>query len=230
MKDVLKKQTLHDEVLELLPWFVNNSLEGQDRSKVMTHLGGCTDCQQERDRLERLQTLVQAEDSEMAEADYKPSFEKLMNRIDANELEKPGQQPPPEMENSQVSLMPVGRFGRSSGWFPYAAAASLVLGIALVILVNRPETVETLNVPTLNSPGLEAGVSRSQRMALTFEENIDSATLRAAFVSTGAYIVSGPDEEGRYVIEIIIDGEQGEDQLIHSMTEVEGVKYASILD
>ncbi len=61
---------------------------------------------------------------------------------------------------------------------------------------------------------------------MIFEEGADSATMRAAFVETGAYIVSGPDEEGRYVIEVVPDGED----LLQSLTSVDGVKYVSRLD
>ena len=232
MKDLIKKQTLHDEVLELLPWFVNSTLEEKERVKVMTHLGDCPTCQKERDRLQQLQALVQQENADST-GDYKPSFEKLMDRIDASESElsvvKEG-----SVENPGLAQV-VAVKRRVHSMLPYAVAASLFVAVGLV-LMNQPEPAETLNVPATTLPSLDpTGGSDNmsqvnQRLMLTFEDQIDSEMLRAAFVSTGAYIVSGPDAEGRYIVEVMANPGQDSDQLIHSMVEVEGVKYAKLID
>lgn len=228
MNDFIKKQTLHAEVLELLPWFVNNSLADKEQVKVMTHLGACAECQQERDRLQQLQALVQKQDPELFGADYKPSFEKLMARIEASETEKNAGDSVHYLAKKaeQISRTRNGL----AGWLPYAAAASVLVGVILVFAVNGPEPTETLNVPATDLSQITAPLSGSQRLMLTFESNLDSEAMRAAFISTGAYIVSGPDAEGRYIVEIKTTEEQDHNELIRSMIEVEGVKYASLVD
>ena len=234
MKDLIKKQTLHDEVLELLPWFVNSTLEGKERIKVMTHLGDCPTCQKERDRLQQLQALVQQENADST-GDYKPSFEKLMDRIDASEsgfsVVKEG-----SVENPKLAQV-VAVKRRVHSMLPYAVAASLFVAVGFV-LMSQPEPAETLNVPATTSPSVDPSAALgtdniprvNQRLMLTFEDQIDSEMLRAAFVSTGAYIVSGPDAEGRYIVEVMANPGQDSDQLIHSIVEVEGVEYAKLID
>nr|MDP9121518.1 zf-HC2 domain-containing protein [Acidobacteriota bacterium] len=37
----------HQRVLELLPWYANDTLEGGERREVEDHLAGCTCCQEE---------------------------------------------------------------------------------------------------------------------------------------------------------------------------------------
>jgi hypothetical protein len=77
---------VHDEYLELLTWYVSESLTDRERIRVMEHLIECTTCRAERDQLQRLQGSVQREDLEVP--DYRFSFSKLMKRIDASELNK----------------------------------------------------------------------------------------------------------------------------------------------
>lgn len=217
MKDLLNRQTVHDEVLDLLPWFVNGTLVDKEQLKVMSHLGECLECQKERDRLQQLQTLVQSDQGEDF-GDYKPAFEKLMDRIDAQEADV------------AVPISAAAQSRSRPNWMPYAAAASLVLGASLLLVLNQPEPAQTLNVPASTQADFGVAPSVSKRMTLMFDENVDSETLRAAFVETGAYIVSGPDADGRYVVEVFISDQADQAELVEAMTQVAGVKYAAVLD
>lgn len=83
---------------------------------------------------------------------------------------------------------------------------------------------ETLNVTS--NIAVDRSEVASHQLRLTFDENVDSETLRAAFVETGAYIVSGPDSEGRYIVEVEHEGAD----ILASMSEVAGVKYVSLVE
>jgi hypothetical protein len=48
----------HREVLELLPWYVNGTLAGGERSKVERHLSECLPCNAVLKEERRLLTLV----------------------------------------------------------------------------------------------------------------------------------------------------------------------------
>ena len=79
MKDTLT----HREAFELLPWYVNRTLEEDERQEVRGHLGNCLVCRREVAFLERLDRAVVAS----PDVDFTPkrAFAGLWQRIDAAE-------------------------------------------------------------------------------------------------------------------------------------------------
>ena len=73
---------VHEEILGLLPWYINESLGEKERGLVMTHLRECPDCRKERDQLQSLQALVKESDRV---PDYQFSYNKLLSRIEEAE-------------------------------------------------------------------------------------------------------------------------------------------------
>jgi hypothetical protein len=67
------------QALELLPWYVNGTLAGEEREEVRRALRSSLTCRLEHARLRRLQALMQQDDSEHAATDR--AFERLMSRI-----------------------------------------------------------------------------------------------------------------------------------------------------
>jgi len=54
----------HREAAELLPWFLNGTLDGLERSRVEGHLAECIACRQEAEDLRHLRAVAQPEDPE----------------------------------------------------------------------------------------------------------------------------------------------------------------------
>ena len=81
-----RQEKRHQEILKLLPWLVNDTLTGKERLRVLNHLNECSECQRERDKLQRLADMV-ANDSEPV-SDYKPAFNRLLTQVDELELER----------------------------------------------------------------------------------------------------------------------------------------------
>lgn len=234
MKATINKQR-HQEVLELIPWLVNDTLTGKERLKVLNHLNECEVCQAERDRLQELATLVRA-DGEDSAADYKPSFDKLMQQIDSIEAEKQrftGNQGGADvaLSNSVAAPEKKGVSNVIPGRIAMGMAASVLVAFAgFTLLQEPPAQIETLNVPAANPAAeLPGGGPVTQRLAITFEEGIDTTTLRATFINTGAYIVSGPDAEGRYVVELVRQ-ESSQSDFVQSVAEMDGVKDVALID
>ena len=220
------KQSLHEEVLEILPWFVNNSLGDKERIKVMTHLSDCSECRKERDQLQQLQRLVQKDDQ--AQADYQPAFKNLMRRIDAAEQDK--------QSTAEVFVLDTKRRWPNAPMHKYGLAASLLLACAGLFLlsggISEPvvpaKDFTTLNVAT--APVSDVTNLRLQRRySLEFETAVSNEQQRAAFIDRGAYIVSGPDEAGRFVVEITVPAGTTDDEMVHSISAIDGVKYAAVL-
>ena len=57
----------HREIVELLPWYLNQTLQSEERMRVEGHLQGCSLCQQELEELSGLQKVVSAEETQFSE-------------------------------------------------------------------------------------------------------------------------------------------------------------------
>jgi hypothetical protein len=85
----------HDEVLAVLPWFVNDSLDEAETARIDAHLRGCAGCRREYEFERRLHGSIRAE---VSSVDHAPqaSFEKLWSRIEEVERDVPrGPNPSP---------------------------------------------------------------------------------------------------------------------------------------
>jgi hypothetical protein len=190
---------------------LNGTLEGKEKLRVLNHLTECSVCQREHDHLQPLAALIESDhDADAETLDYKPSFNKLMALID------------------QMDTAPVSSPNTTRGPMPVAlaAAASVVLMRWGFTLMQTSEPhIETLSVPEAKL--VDADLV-THRLGVTFERNIDSEKLRSAFVETGAYIVSGPDDQGRYVVEVL--HAKDDPRLVSNMAQVDGVQDVALLD
>ena len=102
--------------LELLPWYVNGTLGGDERELVGRQVLASLTCRKELERLRRLHQLMQRDDAEAVATDRE--FDRLMARIRASEA-------------SPRSAAAVGR--RRSPWMPYALAASVAASVTALL-------------------------------------------------------------------------------------------------
>jgi hypothetical protein len=105
-----------------------------------------------------------------------------------------------------------------------------MLAIALVgslgTSLGFESTPETAEFRTLTSQAEMPGVSR--QIALTFEQPIQAQTMRKALIETNSNIISGPDEEGTYLVEVIVPPEMQTGEFMQWMSEIEGVQHARL--
>lgn len=75
----------HEEVFSLLPWYVNQTLDGQQRRAVSSHIENCDECQREIQFLTALNDTVQsdAQTQHNEHADINRNFASVMDRIDS---------------------------------------------------------------------------------------------------------------------------------------------------
>jgi len=204
------RKAVHEEILELLPWFVNESLGEKESQRLLAHLQDCAECREERDRLQALQQMV-VEDDGSQTADYSAAFSKLMSRITA-------------AEDNRASTLVWRPRRRTAAWTLYLAAAACIVAAVGFVLVLNPSAPPREEFRTLSAPPLVDGVPH--RIALTFEQPIKAETLRSALIETGSNIVSGPSEDGTYIVEIRIPPDMPDSRFIQSIREIDGVKYA----
>lgn len=116
-------------LLELLPWYVNGTLQGAEHDEVRRALRSSLTLRREHDRLVRLQRLMQQDDAEHAATGR--AFERLMVRI---QRKRPWQ--------------------RAAAW-RVAAAMLAAVGVALWWQAGPSSAPQRFE--TLTAPGQEAG-------------------------------------------------------------------------
>ncbi len=209
------KNAVHDRVREILPWFLNDTLGEKEQRLVLRHLRKCRDCREERDDLQRLQREIAGDDQSLP--DYRTSYRKLMARIEATD----------RRADAEASMEDARGFG---SWVPLAgAAATLVLGIVFVGLLQPAETrrqpeFSTLTVP----PSADQGVAH--RVALTFGDDVGAQTIRTVLIEARSRLIRGPDETGTYIVDIKVPKNVSEAEFIRSVREIEGVAHAAFYD
>ena len=173
------------KALELMPWYVNGTLEGEDRELVRSQVLASLTCRKELERLRRLQQLMKHDDAEAIVTDR--AFESLMARIRASET---------------ADASPTGR----RGVMRLAMAASLVAaatGLAwwwAAAPVTAPAPYETL---TTTQP---AGAA--VRLHVVFEPGVAETERRALLAGHRLTPVAPPSAEGVYSLRFPDDVDQ----------------------
>ena len=78
----------HQAISELIPWYVNDTLENDERERVAQHIAECPACAQEIARCRTIAAVVRSADM----ADLNPSQERvarIMARIESTDRSKP---------------------------------------------------------------------------------------------------------------------------------------------
>ena len=186
----MTRESSHDTVNELLPWYANHTLSREDCVVVEEHLARCTDCTQELQHLFEVGAAMKSVDETNP---ARTSFARTLAAIE-------------DWENSK----PRGAWPRAAAWFqtlwtpsvPMARAVfATQLGIILILagiflyprLMEKPYT-------TLSGTGTQG--QGGVRLDITFEPNTTEETMRKVLLDSGCNFVSGPSALGVYVVEL----------------------------
>ena len=172
---------LEQRALELLPWYVNGTLEGEERELVGRQVLASLTCRKELERLRRLQQLIQRDDPEAAVTDRE--FERLMARIHASDA-------PPRL----VSM----RFGLAASM---AAAVGALLWWGTLTPSAPPHTYETLTNPAPADPA-------AARLRVLFAPGVPGAEQRALLASHGLTALGPPAEDGVLTLAFPVDADR----------------------
>lgn len=171
----------HERAQQLLPWYVNGTLEPDERAFVESHLAACAECSAD---LAEEQALARG----IAELpiDVEHAWSKLGDRIDAA--------PPPRR---LVAPVPFLRRKVAMGWAlgtPLAAAAAVAFAITTMVPAQPADrTYRALGSAPTAAPG---------NALVMFRPDARDGELRAALIAADARIVDGPTASGAYVLRI----------------------------
>jgi hypothetical protein len=194
----------HPEVWELLPWYVNGTLEGPELERVAARVSSCPSCQEELARCRELAAAIQGE-PEPAWSASPGRLLRLHARIDAFERS--------ESERWWSSLR-----GKIDRWFAltpptirWALAAEAMLVVLLAVVVTWQAMSPTRAAYRTLSSETARPSPHGGDLRVVFAGDMTEQELRELLGRLEAQIVDGPSPTGVYTLRLSPAG-RAEDQ------------------
>jgi hypothetical protein len=188
----------HQENWELLPWYVNGTLAGQELARVESHLAVCPACQEEVVRWRNIAVATRCADESIPPS-ATVGWARMMARIEA--IEANAQQAYngrstlwQQFRSVAVLFQQTPRLMRAALAFE-GALALLLAGVIVWQAQSTPRFYKTLSTPAALSQHVG-------HIRLVFTEDIREKELRELLTSVGATIIKGPSQVGAYTVEI----------------------------
>ncbi len=214
----------HDEIAELLPWYITDTLNSPEKSRVSRHLETCPLCRQELHLYRQLETTNQVS---VADGSWKPSagqFAAIMQGIDELELK----------EQAKTVLKKENQ-NRANRWnwfktipkpvFWFMALETGALATLMMVLVSQP-------LPYLAQPGFETLSNASPavnhdlpRLHIVFSHDITEQEIRALLLKSGAQLISGPSTLGVYTLQLAVQDKNTVQQTVTELRTAPKIKF-----
>ena len=162
----------HDKLAELLPWYVNGTLDQAERQRVERHIDECAECREDADLL-----------ADVGSAVCNGSPAPLV--------------PPPDEERLLAALEQSEKRRSRRAW-PWIAAAATVAAVAIAIAWqpgSRPESAPML-FETVTSPAVDQSINYV--LEIQFVPGASARSHGAFFDSIGAGELAVPLGEDTY--------------------------------
>jgi len=173
----------HKVVDALLPWFVNGTLESEERALVARHLGQCERCRREAEWLQDLQAACAA----AAVGDASPALQRLREQLMAPRT-RPGITG--RLQNAWHGLRPWPR-----ALIAAQLAAIVILGAVLFASDESQAPYRTLGAS-------DAGARAAAALVVVFDPATTELDMRRALRAAGARIVDGPTQANAYLLDV----------------------------
>ena len=173
----------HQDCMELLPWYLNQTLDASERLAVEAHLKECAGCRDEVAFLETLQSSARV----VNRPPIRDRFDEVLARIDRPKV---------------VAI----RSSQLVRWLVIGEAAAVVALLAILlwtVTASPPGSYQTLSDLGSAEP-TDAVVLR-----VVFDERITEVDLRGLLESINAQIVAGPNRAGAYTLRVGGEGLEG---------------------
>jgi anti-sigma factor RsiW len=192
----------HQKVWEILPWYVNGTLEDHEHEFVARHILRCQTCAVEVVRCQSIATAVRSGE-EAARTPSPEHLARLMERIDRGSMSAA-----PErwrirvrewIEKIQLAFQETPSLFR---WALASETAAIILLAAAIIL--QASVAPSLLYRTLSDTG--SGVEPDRvHLQVIFANDITEREIRTLLSSIGATIVAGPTPMAVYTVALTAD-------------------------
>jgi len=167
--------SVHAHADRLLPWYVNGTLDDDERAQVEHHLVECMPCQDEVAWLH----AVQEQFAEQAQKDdVSPKLRQLHRRV-------------ARLHGTPRTSPAWQRREKGLAWLA-AVQAAVILGLSVVVLHPQHDSYRTLSTSG----------SQDALLVVMFDPHTREAQMRELVRSSHARIVGGPTEAGAYVLRV----------------------------
>ncbi len=176
----------HDAVNALLPWYVTDKLDAEERARVEAHLASCPACQADLAGERRLKALV-ADTAAAGDADA--GFARLMADIDAA----------PAAPRPHLSR----QWSNSPAWMRWAMAAqlTLLLGGGLWLAASQKPQSQGTTQPQYHALAAP-DQPRPGNVVVVFKPDARESEVRGALRAAHARLVDGPTAADAYVLAV----------------------------
>lgn len=211
----------HDELINLIPWYVKDKLTANERTAVKQHLSDCESCRQEVSNCQALiDFLPKPIESWQPSAAHFAGILASLDKLEANE----------KLEKSTQIVSKSGFFQRIQQLFAQTPrpvrwalmAESLAFAALAAFLVlpghistNQIGTFETLS--TVESPAMIKGRS----IRLVFSEDMTTRELSDLLRKAKAQVRQGPSEVGSFTVEVALKEEKQSLSVLRSNPKVQ---------
>jgi anti-sigma factor RsiW len=177
----------HDAAWELLPWFVNGTLDAAERGRVAAHLADCAECREEERRCQDTSRVVR--DSRVAPSPHPAQLARLLARID---------------EREELSEGPLRALLATPLSMRLVIAAQFAVLLTLLVYVfwpAAPVLYRTLSAPPPEGAAVLAA-PRPSEVRVVFVPEASEEEIRALLLQIGGRISDGPTPLGVYTLTV----------------------------
>jgi len=194
----------HQGVQELLPWFLNGTLEDEEAASVEKHLQSCPVCREELQCLRAIrEEYLENEPLPQAEA----ALARLRPRLDETAtvlppLRRAGGRPAPSSAAASRSRRGLA-VQLPADWVKFAMAVQFLLIFALGWVLLQPGRTDLPYRALATAGGLERP---SGSAVVVFDPNAPQREVTRILRASGAHVVDGPTVSNGYVL--VVPGPQ----------------------
>ncbi len=188
----------HEEMWELLPWYVNGSLDDDEKRLIERHAQVCITCRSELNEQRRVREDVRRVDVEILVA--RGAFRELDERIHRSRAQT--ELPRGVLDATRLWFTDIG--GAARAWSAAAVSTAAVVAAAFVWAPGRDDgsvTVTGGEYRTLTSASSASSVG-AQDVRIVFSDRLTFDEVRNTLAPLDAEIVEGPSGQGVFRVRI----------------------------
>ena len=186
----------HEQISELLPWYVSGTLSKAELHDVKTHLPDCGECRRE---VEQLRLLQKAEIDLSGETPELPQdlLAQALDQIEEYERERGGARE--ERAGAWERLVTAW----AGLWTPTPVLVRAMVAVQFLLLVGVTAFyLAGIGGDEMGTAGGPGGATVGAQITVRFDASASEETIRGTLRQVEARIVDGPSALGLYVVQL----------------------------
>lgn len=225
-----KNSREHDAFVELLPWYVTETLDAEEHAQVAEHILHCTTCQQE------IAFYRQINDVEAKAPVWQPSatqFSNIMQNIDALEQNTTAPSAVKATHTPKASKKAPSLWSRFSAWLNtipgpamwFMSLETLALAALVMLVVGHlPQQLPGGQLFETLSNDSPAASTNLPRLHIVFAEDMTEREMRTLLQAQQAQLVDGPSLLGVYTVQLATAADNAQQKAIDSLRTTPKIK------